>query len=131
MTVWPPRRSRSAMLPPMRPSPIMPSVAMALLRRLRWGRAGPTPGSARQADRHEQVAVVGRRAVGRGGVALAGENGRSRRAGERQGRRVAVDRAEPVEQVLRVEGDRERLAGRAALPAALELLAGLGVVGAA
>src|SRR3954464_4126891 len=112
------------MLPPMRPRPIMPSLLVdplieTILSSLtRTSRACATPlrrRSARQAHRHQEVAVV-RRTVA---LALAGQHGRAGRAGERQRRGVGVDRGQAVEQVGRVERDLQRLG---TLPTALESL---------
>ena len=79
--------------------------------------APATPaGSAGQAHRHDQVAVAARPlgrlalAVVGGGLVDPGQDGGLERAGEGHPRPVGVHRGQAVEQVRRVEGDRQRLA---------------------
>src|SRR3712207_3904876 len=112
------------MLAPIRPSPTMPmSIAppppavpvradpplRGRYRRPRTRTPVDTAGnalrrrSAGQPDRHEEEAVVRARR-------LAGQHRGLGRAGEGETRGVAVDRAEPVEEVGRFEGDRHVLA---------------------
>src|SRR4051812_38844917 len=116
-TSWPARRTRSAMLPPILPSPISPSCTMSSPLSASAIRCSscPVPGSARQAHRHDQVAVGPRplgglllAVVGRG-LVHAGQDGGLERTGEVHPRPLGVHRGQAVEQERRVEADRQRL----------------------
>src|SRR5262249_20078080 len=73
--------------------------------------------SAVQAERHQQVAVVG------AGVRpwLAGQQGWLARPGERNPRGSAVDRGQPVKQVVGVARDRQVVAAEPCLDALVSL----------
>src|SRR5690606_26182279 len=103
-TSIPAARMRARMLLPILPRPTSPM--RVTMRVLRWGRAcgygaGDLGGSAREADRDEEVAVVGRvLAVER---VLSGELDRLVRVREAQADEVRPQRAQAVQQELRVE----------------------------
>src|SRR5713226_6273678 len=118
-TSWPARRSRAAMLPPIRPSPIIP-ICMAPSLPVSPHYVSRSTGSAAQPDRHQQVAVIGLLVGGR----LAGDQRGLARLGERDPGDVRVDRGEAVEQVGRVEGDLDVVS----LEAGVEELHRLGLV---
>src|SRR5690348_7637207 len=112
-TSCPASRKRLAMLPPMRPSPTIPSCMTPPVRR--------GIGSATDPHRHDQVTVTGN------GLPVLGSRADDRglhRGGERDEYVGRVQHREPVEQVAGVERDRERLA----LEVALHRLAGPGVL---
>src|SRR3954470_3360661 len=120
-TSWPARRIRSAMLPPILPSPISPSCTMSsslsasAIRCPSCPVPGPAAGSAGEAHRHDQVAVGARPlgglplAVVRRALVHTGQDRRLERAREVHPRPFGVHRGQPVEQERRVEADRQRL----------------------
>src|SRR4051812_3413515 len=141
ITSWPARRTRSAMLPPILPSPISPSCTMSSplgasrircpscpLRRVAAGSAGQPHG-------HDQVAVTtgpfGRLAlvVIGGRLVNPGQDGGLERAGEVHPRPFGVHRGQAVEQERRVEPDRQRLAVELDVAALLCLALVVGAAG--
>src|SRR4030095_13711038 len=105
------------MLPPILPSPISPICMAGFLSRrtptgcscahVGFGVAGGV-NSALQTDRHQQIAKVEVRLTF--DISCPGQRSRPRGLGERQVCNGSVDRAQTVEQVTRVEADRDVVA---------------------
>src|SRR3954453_9682673 len=140
-TSWPARRTRSAMLPPILPSPISPSCTMSSPLGASRIRCPSCPvrrvaaGSAGQPHGHDQVAVAagpfGRLAlvVIGGRLVDPGQDGGLERAGEVHPPPFGVPRGQAVEQERRVEPDRQRLAVELDVAALLGLALVVGAAG--
>src|SRR4051812_27980452 len=141
-TSWPARRIRSAMLPPILPSPISPSCTMSsslsasAIRCPSCPVRDPAAGSAGEAHRHDQVAVGARPLGGLaltvvgGGLLHTGQDGGLERTREVHPGPLGVHRGQAVEQERRVEADGQRLAVELDVAALLGLPLVVGAAGA-